>query len=154
MSKGTEKDNMEVVNDQSTESVGLFTQEQVNEIIQKRLSEEKARYKKTLASEVESQVNDRMSELEKREKDMTAQTVRLQCKEYLMDNNMSVELLEVIDTTNFDGFVERANKLKGLGKATETPFRLPTRDPHIYDDYDNDSFTSLAHSKHKPQIKY
>lgn len=77
-----------------------FTQEEVNKIISERLARERSR----AASETSKEVEQRMSELDAREN-------RLACKEYVSDNGLPAELLEVIDTSNTEEFIAKAEKL-------------------------------------------
>lgn len=78
---------------QSTESNGgkLFTQDDVNRIVQERLS----RVKADAASG--AQTGDRERELDARE-------ARLNCREYLTEKGHPAALLDVLDTTDFEKF--------------------------------------------------
>lgn len=78
---------------QNTESNGgkLFTQDDVNRIVQERLS----RVKADAASG--AQTGDRERELDARE-------ARLNCREYLTEKGHPAALLDVLDTTDFEKF--------------------------------------------------
>lgn len=75
----------------------LFTQEQVNEIIRKRLERQK-----------ESSLNE--EELIRREKELDSREKAFECKKYLSSNGYPSELLEVIDTSDVEKFKEKADK--------------------------------------------
>lgn len=75
----------------------LFTQEQVNEIIRKRLERQK-----------ESSLNE--EELVRREKELDAREKAFECKKYLSLNGYPSELLDIIDTSDVEKFKEKADK--------------------------------------------
>lgn len=105
--KNMENQNMETKTE--TEGVGadtgtvqestekLFTQEQVNEIIKKRLKNQK---------EIESS----MQEVNTRTAELTARENRLSCREYLLEKGYPAELLDIIDTSDVDTFKNKADK--------------------------------------------
>ena len=89
--------------DEPTKAEKLFTQEEVNEIIRKRLAKEKAKAETVSANDPE----------------LTARAARLDCKEYILDNGLSMDLLDVIDTSDVAAFKEKAAKIKEvIDKAT------------------------------------
>lgn len=75
-----------------------FTQDEVNRIISDRLTRERAK--------AEPPASDREQELNARE-------AKLACREYIVesDGKYPKELLEVLDTSNFDSFKAQADKL-------------------------------------------
>lgn len=75
----------------STEKV--FTQEDVNRIVQERLARERA---KTPADQL-TEMQERTANLEKRE-------AALSCREYIAENGYSKALLDVFSTDNADAF--------------------------------------------------
>lgn len=75
----------------STEKV--FTQEDVNRIVQERLARERA---KTPADQL-TEMQERTADLEKRE-------AALSCREYIAENGYSKALLDVFSTDNADAF--------------------------------------------------
>jgi hypothetical protein len=84
----------------------LFTQEEVNEIIRKRLAKEKAKAQQTQPQDTKpEQLTD--AELLKRSN-------YLDCKEYVLNNSLSVDLLEVLDTSDFAAFKEKADMLQKI----------------------------------------
>ncbi len=79
----------------------MFTQEEVNEIIKKRLE----RSKQSGDSE----------EVETLKKQLQQRENRLNAKEYLLDNQMPLDVLEMLDTSNLDTFKENVSKLQNNG---------------------------------------
>lgn len=103
------KDNVNA-GDDGTAAAGeekMFTQEQVNEIIKKRLKEKKE-------SEITSQ------ELEARAAELDARENRLKCREYLIERGYRADLLDIIDTSNAEEFGKKADAVSQLYGNTET----------------------------------
>jgi len=90
-------ENEEVKASDNKEGEKLFTQEQVNEIIKKRLGRQK-----------ENEVN--TQEIDARATDLTARENRLSCREYLLDKGYPAELLDIIDTSDVETFKSKADK--------------------------------------------
>ena len=78
----------------------LFTQEEVNKIISERLQRERTKAEP--------------SEQERRESDLKARENRLACREYLIENKYSHELLEILDTADVERFKGSVDKLTEL----------------------------------------
>ena len=142
-----ENQNMEVVTE--TEGMGtdinnvqepnekLFTQEQVNEIIKKRLKGQK---------EIESSVQ----EMNTRAAELTARESRLNCREYLMEKGYPAELLDIIDTSDVESFKNKADKASGVFESRlQSQFVAPlaSTEPIM-----NDSVGSaFENTKHTPK---
>lgn len=77
-----------------------FTQEEVNRIVQERLAKEKNRSGQTL---------------EERERDLVQRENRMTCAERLAEKKYPKELLEILDTSDADKFMENVEKLAGIG---------------------------------------
>ena len=92
----------------------MFTQSEVNEIVKKRLSRVKDN-----GSDEKSPVTDQ---------DLIARSNRLDCKEYLLDNGLSTALLDVIDTSNKDAFIEKVEALSGIVKEAKVNSYPAVRD--------------------------
>lgn len=92
----------------------MFTQSEVNEIVRKRLAREKER----LSGEP-SAITDT---------DLITRSNRLDCKEYLLNNGLSTALLDVIDTSNKDVFIEKVEALSGIVKEAEVNSYPAVRD--------------------------
>ena len=139
-----EKENMEVevteTESQEEKEGKLFTQEEVNKIVQDRLK----RQEKKEASEEEKSLESRTLSLDDREK-------KLDCKEYLMDKNYPMEMLEIIDTTDVEEFKRKADKANAI--VIQKDFKVPplasTEEP---------VFTASKgferNRKHTPRFKY
>lgn len=79
----------------------LFTQEQVNEIIKKRLKNQK-------------NIDSSMQEVNAKVADLEARENRLSCREYLLQEGYPAELLEIIDTSDVEAFKKKADRASGV----------------------------------------
>lgn len=87
----------------------VFTQDEVNQIVSDRLNRERDR-----ASEAaQQQTNQREQELTSREQEMAGRENVLKCREFVSENSgrYPKALLDVLDTSDFEGFKETADKL-------------------------------------------
>lgn len=90
--------------DNGTQGGGkMFTQEEVNQIVKERLERERAKAKPPEPTEEE-----------KRLQELTARENKLFCREYLVNGGHPVELLDVIDTSDIEGFKTKAEIIQGL----------------------------------------
>lgn len=78
----------------------LFTQEQVNAIIQERLARERAKAEP--------------SPLDEREAALKARESALDCKEYLRSRQYSPELADILDTSDVERFKDTVDRLAQL----------------------------------------
>lgn len=108
--------NKDVVMDQEheqeqeqTKEEKLFTQAEVEEIIKNRLKRVKNKHSEEEAAALQAA----RSEIEEREKTLQAKETRLQCKEYLMSENLPTDLLDAIDTSDFEQFKIKAGIIDG-----------------------------------------
>lgn len=142
-----ENQNMEVVTE--TEGMGngtnnvqepnekMFTQEQVNEIIKKRLKGQK---------EIESSVQ----EMNTRAAELTARENRLSCREYLIEKGYPAELLDIIDTSDVETFKNKADKASGVFESRQqNQFVAPlaSTEPAMWDAIG----ASFEDTKHTPK---
>lgn len=98
-----------------------FTQEEVNQIVSDRLKRERAKQNERLtditdignSNKSEPRVNAEGSvKIEERDRDLLARENVLQCRELLAkDSNYPKEFLDVLDTSDFKAFKEKADKL-------------------------------------------
>ena len=96
----------------------LFTQEQVNEIVKKRL----AKVKQGEAEPPEDYVA-KSVKLTEKETELTAKENRLSCHEYVIEKGYPKELLNTLDTSDVEKFKERADMLNGIyGRKDVQPF--------------------------------
>lgn len=84
----------------------LFTQEEVNNIIRERLARERAK-----------NTPQEPTEEEKRLKDLNDRESKLACREYVMDQGLPSQLLDVLDTSNHEDFKAKADIVSGLLKS-------------------------------------
>ncbi|MDO5540871.1 MAG: hypothetical protein Q4F83_12520 [Eubacteriales bacterium] len=77
-----------------------FTQEDVNRIVQERLAKERNRSGQSF---------------EEREQDLIRRENRMTCAERLSEKKYPKELLDILDTSDADRFMENVEKLAGLG---------------------------------------
>lgn len=88
----------------------LFTQDEVNRIVSERLARERAKPEPTPE--------------DAREADLRARETRLSCREYIAEEGFPAELLEVLDTSDFDKFkavVEQLDKIANLPSRKRKP---------------------------------
>lgn len=83
----------------------LFSQDEVNRIVQTRLAEERAKQDKPTD----------------REQALTARESRLTCREYLLEIGASANLLDVLDTSDPEKFKQNVEKLNSIrSRSTKT----------------------------------
>lgn len=114
-----------------------FTQEEVNQIIKDRLARERAK-----AAPQEP------SEAEKREAELTARENRLSCREYLIEKKYPVELLDVLDTSDPNEFMKKADIVARMQKAKEPP--TPRKSTESLSGYGLPS-SGFENAKHTPK---
>lgn len=122
------------------QSERLFTQDEVNHIVQERLQRER--------NKVNTEQNDQSAA---RAAELDARESRLKCKEFVLDNGYPHELLDAIDTSNPEEFQRKAFAIVNAVQARPVTGR-PTPDFHAEDpacDPVAEAFSSNA--KHKPR---
>lgn len=95
----------------------LFTQEEVNQIIAKRLD----KLRKQAAAENQKQADaDRMeleqirTEIEQSRAELSARETVIQCKEYIQQQGYPFELIDIIDTSDYQLFKEKVDILANI----------------------------------------
>lgn len=86
----------------------LFTQEEVNDIVKDRLARERAK-----------NTPQEPTEEEKRTQDLNARENRIACREYIMDQCLPTQLLDVLNTSNHEDFKNKADIVSGLLAAAK-----------------------------------
>ena len=133
----TAENNTQAAQEQPKEK--LFTQAEVDEILRKRLAREKAKEaapSPTTASDAE----------------LTARSNRLDCKEFILDNGLSPDLLDVIDTSNVEVFKEKVSKLQGImPKVGSYPEVADNGEVLHVSDPDSDIRKAFANTQHIPK---
>lgn len=119
-----------------------FTQAEVDEIVRRRLAREKAKEKD--APEQSSGSNE----------DLSARAAFLDCKEYVLDNGLSPDILKILDTSNVEAFKEKAEKIRGM--VQKPRFEYPNIEDHGTphhppDDEDAVIRAAFSGTPHKPK---
>lgn len=131
----------------NTKEEHLFTQEEVNEIIRKRLYERKNEQVKNKCTEEDYQR--REQDLSERERTLSLRESRISCMEYLKKNNYPDELLEALDTSDFKAFKENAERISNAYNRMKKNFRTaPLAAPEATISDNNECFPN---SKHVPK---
>ena len=91
-----------------------FTQEEVNRIVQERLTKER--------SKQESPSD--------RERELSAREARLTCKEYLLETGAAAVYLDVLDTSDPEKFKENVEKLKAANVPRRTGMSMSASSPY------------------------
>ena len=128
-----QQDNTETAQEDKQER--MFTQEQVDKIISERLKKQR-----------ESEQKKARQEIEAKEADIKAREFKLSCKEYLINNNKPLELLDVIKAETLEEFennVEKVYKSVGFKKFVAPLANLETRS--------NYSVNGFEDTKHIPR---
>ena len=115
----------------------LFTQAQVNEIIKKRLKNQK---------EIESS----LEQINARESEVAAKESRLNCREYLIEKGYPDELLDILDTSDLETFKSKAEKVNGVFESRLTSqfvAPLASTEPNMY----NPIRSAFENTKHEPK---
>lgn len=122
----------------------LFTQEEVNNIVKKRLCERK-KEKQNINEELEK----REKAIEERESSVMLRENRVECREMVNEKGYPKKLLEILDTSDPEKFREQAEKLTELYKQEK---------PKVYPGVERSNFTPhnsgvrpFADTKHKPK---
>ena len=100
------------LNDNEEKSERLFTQEEVNEIIRKRLERNKD-VDIAKADQIATALQDleqREAQLNELQKQVTKRENIVDCKEYLSSKGYSADLIDVLDTSDVEQFKEKADK--------------------------------------------
>lgn len=90
----------------------LFTQDEVNEIVRNRLERVK------LDQDRLKQLAERERQLDLRQKELSQKEDALKCQHYLEDKGYSLTLMEVLDTSDPDTFMLKADKIASIAKPS------------------------------------
>lgn len=141
---------METNVDNGNNQEKLFTQDEVNEIIRKRLKKYKGNEEKTEADP------DRVSVLDQREKDLDRRSFELECREYIHEQGYNPEFMDFISADNIEDFKSKADGLSELVQRSNR-FVPPRFNPEM-----NNSFGEMENIRkgfspeyrHEPKEKY
>ena len=95
-----EKDTQNAGENNANQAKKTFTQDEVNRIVQDRLAKERSRAGQSL---------------EDRERDLTRRESRMACAERLAEKGYSKELLDILDTSDADKFMNNIKRLETMG---------------------------------------
>lgn len=115
-----------------------FTQADVDRIVRERLKRKE-----------QSEENKSNEEIQQREAELSKKESRLACKEYLLDSKYPTELLDVIDTTNFDDFKNKVEKVRSAFASMK-----PHTAPPLFRQSDfsgDDAGVAFGNTKHTPR---
>ncbi len=105
----------------------LFTRAEVNELIKRRLKRaEDSSAKKEDAALLEAQ-----TQLEARERELQRKESFLQCKEYLITENLPTDLLEAVDTSDFEQFENKIGIVQRYVRKNSPTAPLGSSEPII-----------------------
>lgn len=118
-----------------------FTQTDVDRIIKERLS----RQKNSHAEEVSETNKAKEQELAGKETEIKQREARLNCKEYLIENELPTALLDVIDTSDSESFKEKTEKVMKIFGTRRQVAPLASTEPHMHNDAIASAFQNPAH---------
>ena len=135
----------DIVTDPTPEQVAepekkLFTQEEVNKIIENKLE----RLRKQAAKE---QTEANRAELEQSRAELAARETILQCKEYVQKQGYPPELIDIINTDDYQAFKEKADMLANIKWQKDRIAPLMSTESGYYDPTN----TMLNPQKHIPR---
>lgn len=116
----SEDHNLQSNVDEHAEDGRMFTQEEVNRIIKQRLAKVKETNMATeeeISKKVDEAVAARTAELDAKEQ-------LINCRQYLIEKRYPKELLNALDTSDFDNFKQKADSLVSVfaGVGRSAPF--------------------------------
>lgn len=89
----------------------MFTQDEVNRIVQERLARDRAKREK------DDGVEDMLNNINEREVSLSARESKVKCHELILEKGYSKDLLEILDTSDFKKFQEQAENIEKLIKS-------------------------------------
>ena len=130
----------------------MFTQDEVNAILQKRLGKREKQDSEALEA-----LTQRENAVAEREKEIQRRENVINCREYLHENGYSADLLDILDTGDVDAFKEKADKaanlISGSGRKSAPP--LGSTEPKMYTDPEDDIKKAFSASfSRKPKQDY
>lgn len=130
----------------------LFTQEEVDTIIKKRLGRVKEENSKELeekqaklSKEYETKESTLTKQLEEKEYALKQREIKVNCKEYLIKKNYPAELIDIISAESEENFIAKVEQLITL---TQKQYVAPLADYESSGIKKQDDFFN---TKHKPE---
>lgn len=124
----------------------IFTQEEVNRIVQKRLHERKKEQEE--AGQSKEEIEERELKISNKEKELNARENFISCKEYLQENGHPNDLLEILDTSDIEMFKGKVEKLARIYENKEKGSVYPE---YNAEPVQSEPCKSFSNSKHKPK---
>lgn len=148
----TTEEQTEQMKNENTQKEGQekkFTQADVDRIVKERLR----RQRTNGALETNNENAAKEKELSEKESDINLRENRLNCKEYLINNGMPVELLEIIDTSDSVSFKEKAQRAaKIMSGSRRQTAPLASTEPQMTDSAVHAAFKNPRHKvRHFPR---
>lgn len=146
-----------VVKEQQPKEEKLFTQEEVDTIVKKRLgrvkeenSKELEEKENALVKQMEEKESNLTKQLEERENAIMQRETKLNCREYLMEQGYPMEMFDIIGYENVDDFKEKADKFHELLEKQNPRKGAPMANTE-YNNFHDDS--AFFNTKHEPRGK-
>ena len=121
----------------------LFTQEEVNTIIRKRLERG--------AAKADPEQEERLKELDQREAELNRKAMQLDCRSYLTEQGYDVDLLDVISADNLDDFKSKADKLSAMITSKRNNYAAPLAS---YENHNVDPVEQAIKAAFSPENKH
>ena len=137
-------------NESTKNNEKLFTQEEVNNIVKKRLYERK----KQDQQNTEGDYSKKEKNIEERESSVTIRENRVTCREMVVENGYPKELLDILDTSDPEKFKDHAEKLSKLYRAESQNTNAPKVYPGVKpsnDHFYKSETTPFANTRHIPK---
>lgn len=116
----------------------LFTQAELDKIVKQRIARERAKEPPAAPA-----IN---------EAELTARSNRLDCKEYVLNNGLSTDLLDVIDTNDVNAFIAKVEKLQSIAPAKGSYPEVEDRGEVLHVSDPGEAIrNAFANKKHKPK---
>lgn len=133
----------------------MFSQDEVDKIIRERLKRATGAAAKKAEEEISVELKERVSEIEakeaeitKKEEELILQDSFLNCKAYVADKDCPADLLDVLDTSNFEDFKAKVDKLVDINwNRQDTIAPLKSTEPIIHDELE----TAFKHTAREPK---
>ena len=115
-----------------------FTQDEVNRIVQERLTRDRAKRDK------DNGIEDMLNDTNDREVSLSARESKVKCHELILEKGYSKDLLEILDTSNFEKFQEQAENIEKMIKSETVRYPGTVPNPRR-SDRQTSGFTKSAH---------
>ena len=132
----------------------LFTQEELNRIVSDRLERERKKF----SQEAEAAKSEQEAAYAEREKNLTARESRLNCREYVKGKGYPEELLDALDTSDYEKFKKSADSVCAALGWNKPKYRpeppkgyIPPKGAELYPGHDGEFSEAFANKPHTPK---